>query len=84
MRGPSLVAASRGLFSSFGARASHCCGFSCSGAQDVGTWASVVVEHRLACGMWDLPGSGIEPVSPALAGQFVTTGLPGKSPSVNF
>ena len=28
--------------------------------------------------MWDLPGSGIEPVSPALAGGFLTTGPPGK------
>ena len=28
--------------------------------------------------MWDLPGPGIEPESPALAGRFLTTGLPGK------
>ena len=28
--------------------------------------------------MWDLPGSGIEPVSPALAGGFFTTEPPGK------
>ena len=28
--------------------------------------------------MWDLPGSGIKPVSPALAGEFFTTELPGK------
>ena len=27
--------------------------------------------------MWDLPGPGIEPVSPALAGGFFTTGAPG-------
>ena len=25
--------------------------------------------------MWSLPGPGIEPVSPALAGRFLTTGL---------
>ena len=31
--------------------------------------------------MWDLPGPGIEPVSPALAGKFLTTAPPGKSPS---
>ncbi|KAJ8788368.1 hypothetical protein J1605_000424 [Eschrichtius robustus] len=46
-------------------------------------------EHRLSsCGtqtyllrsMWDLPGPGIEPVSPALAGGFLTTVPPGKSP----
>ena len=29
--------------------------------------------------MWDLPGPGLEPVSPALAGGFLTTVLPGKS-----
>ena len=38
-----------------------------------GSWAS---EQRLNSfgaqlqGMWDLPGSGIEPVSPAMAGGF--------------
>ena len=30
-------------------------------------------------GMWSFPGLGIEPVSPALAGGFLTTGPPGKS-----
>ena len=29
------------------------------------------------CGMWNLPGPGIEPMSPALAGGFSTTGPPG-------
>ena len=29
--------------------------------------------------MWNLSGPGIEPVSHALAGGFLTTGLPGKS-----
>ena len=29
--------------------------------------------------MWDLPGPGIEPVSPALAGGLLTIALPGKS-----
>ena len=33
----------------------------------------------MLCGMWDLPGPGIEPVSPALAGGFLTTEPPGKS-----
>ena len=28
--------------------------------------------------MWDLPGSGIEPVSPAWAGGFFTIEPPGK------
>ena len=54
--------------------------------------ASFVAEHRLQmhrlsncglraqllCGMWDLPGPGLEPVSPALAGRFSTTAPPGK------
>ena len=30
--------------------------------------------------MWDLPRPGIEPMSPALAGRFLTTVPPGKSP----
>ena len=72
----------------YGARASHCGGFSCCGAQALGMWASVVVAHRLSsCGsraqllhsMWDLPGPGIKPVTPALAGGFLTTVPPGKS-----
>ena len=29
--------------------------------------------------MWDLPRPGLEPVSPALAGRFLTTAPPGKS-----
>ena len=54
--------------------------------------ASLVAEHRLqtrrlsSCGsraqllrgMWDLPRSGLEPVSPALAGRLSTTAPPGK------
>ena len=54
--------------------------------------ASLVAEHRLqtrrlgSCGsraqllrgMWHLPRSGLEPVSPALAGRFSTTAPPGK------
>ena len=31
----------------------------------------------LLCGMWDLLGRGLKPVSPALAGGFLTTGPPG-------
>ena len=43
--------------------------------------ASLVAEHRLSScgilasllrGMWDSPGSGVEPMSPALAGRFFT------------
>ena len=48
---------------------------------------SRAVEHRLSScgaqasllhGMCDLPGPGIEPMSPALAGGFSTTAPPGK------
>ena len=43
-----------------------------------GTWA------YLLCGMWDLPGSGIKPVSLALQGSFLTTAPPGKPLSCYF
>ena len=89
-----------GLLSSCGVQASHCRVFSYSGAQAVGSQASVVVAHGLSscdsralehrlnncgswalllCSMWNLPGPGIEPMSPALAGRLFTTELPGKS-----
>ena len=54
-------------FSSCGSRALECRLSSC------GTWA------LLLHGMWDLPRPGIKPVSPALAGRFLTTAPPGKS-----
>ena len=65
-----------------GARASHCGGFSCCRARALGARASVVVAHRLH-GMWVLPGPGLKPVSPALAGGFLTTAPPGK-PQCDF
>ena len=37
------------VFSSCGAQASHCGGFSCHGAGALGTQASVVAMHRLNC-----------------------------------
>ena len=83
----SLVAASRGYPSS------QCVGSSLrwllllqsTGSGRVG---SVAVAHGLSsCGIrvhllrsiWDLPRPGIKPVSPALAGGFLTTVPPGKS-----
>ena len=54
----------------------------------VAAWAPVVAARRLSScgawayllrGMWDLPGPGLEPVSSALAGRFLTTVPPGKS-----
>ena len=65
------------LFQSAGSR---CAGFSSCHSQ--------ALEHRLnSCGaraqllrsMWDLPVPGHEPVSPALAGGFLTTVPPWKS-----
>ena len=41
--------------------------------------SSCGILAQLPSGMWDLPGLGIKPVSPALAGGFFTTGPPGKS-----
>ena len=38
-------------------------------------------QAQLLHGMWDLPRPGIKPVSPALAGGFLTTASPGKSPT---
>ena len=35
-------------------------------------------------GMWDLPGPGLAPLSPAMAGGFLTTAPPGKPPTVAF
>ena len=46
-----------------------CTGFSLQ-RMALGMWA------QWSCGMWDLPGPGIKPVSPALAGRFSTTGPP--------
>ena len=45
-----------------------------------GSWASVVAVHRLRfpSGMWDLPASGTESLSPVLAGRFFITEPPGK------
>ena len=37
---------------------------------------------QLLRGMWDPPGPGLKPVSPALAGRLPTTVPPGKSPEI--
>ena len=39
---------------------------------------AAVLAAQLPRGTWDLSGSRIDPVSPALAGGFLTTGPPGK------
>ena len=51
-------------------------------ARELSSCGSWTLEHRLSscgaraqllCGMWDLPRPGLKPVSPALAGGFLTT-----------
>ena len=43
------------------------------------TQALVAVGEGLSCfALWDLRRPGIEPVFPALQGELLTTGLPGK------
>ena len=38
-----------------------------------------LAETSFLCDVWNLPRPGIEPVSPACAGRFLTSGPPGKS-----
>ena len=61
-----------------------------AGPSGCGLWA---LERRLSScgarasllrGMWDLPRPGLEPVSPALAGGFLTTMPPGKPSPHHF
>ena len=85
------------LLSSSSEQASHYGSFSCCRAQALGlmgfsSCSSQALEHRLSScgawakllrGMWDLPGPGIEPVSPALVGGLFTIEAPGE-PSLLF
>lgn len=72
-----------GLLSSCGALASrrgdNSCGawsLECACFSSCGVWIQQL--WLLGLVMWDLPGPGIETVSFALAGEFFTTGPPGK------
>ena len=80
-----------GLLSRCGVLASRGSGFSCCRARalecGLSSCGSQALEQRLnscgtrawlLCGMWDLPRSGIKPMSPALAGGFFTTEPPRK------
>ena len=60
----------------------HRDGFSCWGTQalECAGFISGDTQAQLPCGTWNLPGQGIEPVFPALAGGFLTIGQPGISP----
>ena len=69
------------------ARAHGLTGSRAHGLTGFGSGTSRALVHRLnccgaeawlLCGLWDLFGPGIEPVSPALAGGFITTEPPGK------
>ena len=75
-------------YSLAGAPVSHFGGFSCGalapGCEGFSSCGSQALEHRLnscgtqpklLCSIWDLPGSGIKPVSLALAGGFFITEL---------
>ena len=88
-QGPFLVVVRRPLIavaSRCGARA-LCTWASEVVAHGLSSCGSRALEHRLSScgtwaqlflGVWDLPGPGLEPVSPALAGGFLTTAPPGK------
>ena len=67
----------------------YCCGTRALGLTGFRSCDCRALEHRLsscarvvagsvALSMWDLPGPGTKPVSPALAGRFFTTEPPGK------
>ena len=80
-------------FSSCSAWTSYCSGFCCCRASAPGSRGFSSCDSRapesgfsghgprdwFLRGMWNLPGSGIEPVSPALTGGLLNTGSPGKS-----
>ena len=73
-------------FSSCSVQALHCGHFSCCGVWALGPWhmgfhscspldlelrfSSCGAQAQLLHGMWDLPGPGIELMTPALAGEF--------------
>ena len=60
------------------------------GLSSCGSWAlecrlsSCGARAYLLRGIWDLPKPGLEPVSPALAGGFLTTVAPGKPPIFTY
>ena len=96
-RGPSPVVASGGHSSlrcaGFSLRwplplrstGSRRAGFSSCGSRALGRrLSSCGSQAQPPRGMWDLPGPGLEPVSPALAGGLPTTVPAGKPPMHGF
>ena len=74
-------------FSSCNAQASHGGGFSYCEAQALATWFNncLWLAGLVLHGTWNLPRPGIELVSPALAGGFLSTAPPRKSlPFLSF
>ena len=60
-------------------------GFSSCGSRALEhSLTSCDTQAWLLRGMWDLPGSGLKPVSPPLAGGFLTTVSPGKSRTFKY
>ena len=91
LQGLSLVMASRGYSllwcMDFSLRSFSCCRAGALGCMSFSSWGSRALEHRLSScgarayllhGMWNLYRPGIEPMSPALAGGFLSTVPPGK------
>ena len=58
----------------------HESGVMAHGLKSVGS----VAVGLLPLSVWNLPGSGINPVSPALAGGFLSTGPPGMNRCLPF
>ena len=54
------------------------CGLRAQQLWPAGSAAVAAAVAQLLRGMWDLPGPGLEPVSPELAGRLPTTAPPGK------
>ena len=84
LRGPFSSSRAQGSLSSC-AEVSHCGGFLCCrawapGARPQWLWCTGLVAPQ----PWDLPRSGIKPMSPALPVRFFTTEPPGKSRTVPF
>ena len=68
----------QGLLSGCNAQASHRGGFFCCGECGL---SSLGIGALLPHTMWNLPGAGIQPLSPAMPGRSLTTRPPGKTPA---
>ena len=80
-------------YKGFSLQCSSCCGTQALGHQGFSSCGPRAPKHRrrscgtraqLFCDIWDLPGPGFEPVSPALVGGVLSPGPPGKSHCLNY